>query len=46
MIVLGYIKILLKGCIGKIILKRLRVLLISYFWIGRILVKVKLDVYV
>jgi hypothetical protein len=36
MIVLEYIKILLKGCIGKIILKKLRILLISYFIIQRI----------
>jgi len=45
-IVLGIIKIHLKSCRGKIILKWLRVLLISYFLNRRMLVHVKLDVHV
>jgi hypothetical protein len=44
MIIFGCINVLPKGCIGNIILKESRVLLIWYFLIQRVLVKVKLCV--
>jgi len=46
MIVLGYIEIHHNGCIIKISVKGLMVLLILYFKIWRIFVKTELDVYV
>jgi hypothetical protein len=46
MIILGYIEIHPKGCIEKIIVKRLMILLILHFQIQRILVKAELDVHV
>ena len=45
MIVLGCIEIHPKGCIGKIIVKGLRPLLITRFQIRGILVEMKLDIY-
>jgi hypothetical protein len=46
MIVLRCIEIHLNGCIRKIIVKELRVLLILHFQMQRILVKAKLNIYV
>jgi len=44
MIVFGFIKIHLKGCIGMIIFKGLKVLLIVYILNRGILAQMKLDV--
>jgi hypothetical protein len=46
MIVFGFIRIHLKGCIGMIIFKGLKFLLIVYILNRGILVQMKLDIHV